>query len=60
MMHKGLLVHLHPTVWCLYICLQLSPEELCAPGDPGPVFIVLECPHEGFVDAVCENETFRR
>uniref|UniRef100_A0A803YIR1 Zinc phosphodiesterase ELAC protein 2 n=1 Tax=Meleagris gallopavo TaxID=9103 RepID=A0A803YIR1_MELGA len=39
---------------------ELSPEELCAPGDPGPVFIVLECPHEGFVDAVCENETFRR
>uniref|UniRef100_A0A8C3LBK7 Zinc phosphodiesterase ELAC protein 2 n=1 Tax=Chrysolophus pictus TaxID=9089 RepID=A0A8C3LBK7_CHRPC len=39
---------------------ELSPEELCTPGDPGPVFIVLECPHEGFVDAVCENETFRR
>uniref|UniRef100_A0A8B9VZQ2 Zinc phosphodiesterase ELAC protein 2 n=1 Tax=Anas zonorhyncha TaxID=75864 RepID=A0A8B9VZQ2_9AVES len=39
---------------------ELSPEELCTPTDPGPVFIVLECPHEGFVDAVCENETFRR
>ncbi|NXK84274.1 RNZ2 protein, partial [Amazona guildingii] len=39
---------------------ELFPEELCAPGDPGPVFIVLECPHEGFVDAVCDNETFRR
>uniref|UniRef100_A0A8C8BE30 Zinc phosphodiesterase ELAC protein 2 n=1 Tax=Otus sunia TaxID=257818 RepID=A0A8C8BE30_9STRI len=39
---------------------ELSPEELCTPADPGPVFIVLECPHEGFVDAVCENETFRR
>uniref|UniRef100_A0A8B9CQ05 Zinc phosphodiesterase ELAC protein 2 n=1 Tax=Anser brachyrhynchus TaxID=132585 RepID=A0A8B9CQ05_9AVES len=39
---------------------ELSPEELCTPPDPGPVFIVLECPHEGFVDAVCENETFRR
>ncbi|NXN30932.1 RNZ2 protein, partial [Nycticryphes semicollaris] len=39
---------------------ELCPEELCTPPDPGPVFIVLECPHEGFVDAVCENETFRR
>ncbi|XP_067164290.1 zinc phosphodiesterase ELAC protein 2 isoform X2 [Apteryx mantelli] len=39
---------------------ELLPEELCTPTDPGPVFIVLECPHEGFVDAVCENDTFRR
>ncbi|NXP55944.1 RNZ2 protein, partial [Heliornis fulica] len=39
---------------------ELFPEELCTPTDPGPVFIVLECPHEGFVDAICENETFRR
>uniref|UniRef100_A0A663EDV6 Zinc phosphodiesterase ELAC protein 2 n=1 Tax=Aquila chrysaetos chrysaetos TaxID=223781 RepID=A0A663EDV6_AQUCH len=38
----------------------LFPEELCTPADPGPVFIVLECPHEGFVDAICENETFQR
>ncbi|XP_062447698.1 zinc phosphodiesterase ELAC protein 2 isoform X2 [Rhea pennata] len=39
---------------------ELLPEELCTPTDPGPVFIVLECPHKGFVDAVCENDTFRR
>nr|XP_054501089.1 zinc phosphodiesterase ELAC protein 2 isoform X3 [Agelaius phoeniceus] len=39
---------------------ELFPEELCTPTDPGPVFLVLECPHEGFVDAVCENETFQR
>ncbi|NXY17827.1 RNZ2 protein, partial [Atrichornis clamosus] len=39
---------------------ELLPEELCTPTDPGPVFLVLECPHEGFVDAVCENETLRR
>ncbi|XP_066188238.1 zinc phosphodiesterase ELAC protein 2 [Sylvia atricapilla] len=39
---------------------ELLPEELCTPTDPGPVFLVLECPHEGFVDAVCQNETFRR
>ncbi|XP_015280375.1 PREDICTED: zinc phosphodiesterase ELAC protein 2 isoform X2 [Gekko japonicus] len=34
-------------------------EELCTPPDPGAVFIVVECPHEGFVDAVCENATLR-
>ncbi|NWW71347.1 RNZ2 protein, partial [Climacteris rufus] len=39
---------------------ELFPEELCTPTDPGPVFLVLECPHKGFVDAVCENETFQR
>ncbi|NXH09446.1 RNZ2 protein, partial [Bucco capensis] len=39
---------------------ELFPEELCTPPDPGPVFLVLECPHEGFVDAVCANETFQR
>ncbi|XP_064007236.1 zinc phosphodiesterase ELAC protein 2 [Pogoniulus pusillus] len=39
---------------------ELSPEELCTPGDPGPVFLVLECPHQGFLDAICENETFQR
>ncbi|NXX30645.1 RNZ2 protein, partial [Nicator chloris] len=39
---------------------ELFPEELCTPTDPGPVFLVLECPHQGFVDAVCQNETFQR
>uniref|UniRef100_A0A674JCZ1 Zinc phosphodiesterase ELAC protein 2 n=1 Tax=Terrapene triunguis TaxID=2587831 RepID=A0A674JCZ1_9SAUR len=39
---------------------EILPEEVCTPPDPGPVFIVVECPHEGFVDAVCENDTFRR
>ncbi|NXN18025.1 RNZ2 protein, partial [Indicator maculatus] len=39
---------------------ELSPEELCTPADPGPVFLVLECPHQGFLDAICENETFQR
>ncbi|NXA07648.1 RNZ2 protein, partial [Sapayoa aenigma] len=45
---------------CTYEGRELFPEELCTPPDPGPVFLVLECPHEGFVGAVCENETFRR
>ncbi|XP_030317791.1 zinc phosphodiesterase ELAC protein 2 [Calypte anna] len=39
---------------------ELFPEELCTPADPGPVFIVLECPHQGFVDAICENQNFQR
>uniref|UniRef100_A0A8C3T5R7 Zinc phosphodiesterase ELAC protein 2 n=1 Tax=Chelydra serpentina TaxID=8475 RepID=A0A8C3T5R7_CHESE len=39
---------------------EILPEEVCTPPDPGPVFIVVECPHEGFVDAICENDTFRR
>ncbi|XP_067403847.1 zinc phosphodiesterase ELAC protein 2 isoform X2 [Emydura macquarii macquarii] len=39
---------------------EIRPEEVCTPPEPGPVFIVVECPHEGFVDAICENETFRR
>ncbi|KAM7145362.1 zinc phosphodiesterase ELAC protein 2 [Macrochelys suwanniensis] len=39
---------------------EILPEEVCTPPDPGLVFIVVECPREGFVDAVCENDTFRR
>ncbi|KAH1182653.1 zinc phosphodiesterase ELAC protein 2 isoform X1 [Mauremys mutica] len=39
---------------------EILPEEVCTPPDPGSVFIVVECPHEGFVDAVCENDTFCR
>lgn len=58
MMPEGLRVRLDCPV--IFVYLQLHPEELCTPTDPGPVFIVLECPHEGFVDALCENETFRR
>uniref|UniRef100_A0A8D2PC32 Zinc phosphodiesterase ELAC protein 2 n=1 Tax=Zosterops lateralis melanops TaxID=1220523 RepID=A0A8D2PC32_ZOSLA len=49
----------HPDLVTAFLC-KLFPEELCTPTDPGPVFLVLECPHEGFVDAVCQNETFRR
>uniref|UniRef100_A0A8C8RQ88 Zinc phosphodiesterase ELAC protein 2 n=1 Tax=Pelusios castaneus TaxID=367368 RepID=A0A8C8RQ88_9SAUR len=39
---------------------EILPEEVCTPPDPTSVFIVVECPHEGFVDAICENDTFRR
>ncbi|XP_075435752.1 zinc phosphodiesterase ELAC protein 2 isoform X2 [Ascaphus truei] len=39
---------------------QILPEDVCTATDPGPAFIVVECPSEDFVDAVCENEVFRR
>ncbi|CAI5766249.1 phosphodiesterase ELAC 2 isoform X1 [Podarcis lilfordi] len=39
---------------------EILAEEICTPTDPGAVFIIVECPHEGFIDAVCENDTLRR
>lgn len=49
-------------VVCIDLCilLQILAEELCTPPEPSIVFIVLECPHEGFIDAVCENSTLLR
>ncbi|XP_066472376.1 zinc phosphodiesterase ELAC protein 2 [Tiliqua scincoides] len=38
---------------------EILAEEICTPQDPGAVFIIVECPHEGFVDAVCENTTLQ-
>ncbi|KAJ7316154.1 hypothetical protein JRQ81_002316 [Phrynocephalus forsythii] len=38
---------------------EILPEEICTPVDPEAVFLVVECPHEGFVDAVCENATLK-
>nr|XP_008102469.1 PREDICTED: zinc phosphodiesterase ELAC protein 2 [Anolis carolinensis] len=38
---------------------EILAEEICTPTDPGAVFIIVECPHEGFVDAVCENDTLK-
>ncbi|XP_061472516.1 zinc phosphodiesterase ELAC protein 2 isoform X2 [Rhineura floridana] len=39
---------------------EILAEEVCTPTDPGAVFIIVECPHEGFVDAICENSTLQR
>ncbi|OBS82135.1 hypothetical protein A6R68_23875 [Neotoma lepida] len=39
---------------------EIAPEELCTPSDPGPVFIVVECPDEGFIQPICDNDTFKR
>ncbi|KAM6904781.1 zinc phosphodiesterase ELAC protein 2 [Xenentodon cancila] len=39
---------------------EIRPEQVCTPTDPGPVFVVLECPSEEFVGAVCANQQLRR
>ncbi|KAL1779395.1 zinc phosphodiesterase ELAC protein 2 [Sigmodon hispidus] len=39
---------------------EIAAEELCTPPDPGPAFIVVECPDEGFIQPICDNDTFRR
>ncbi|XP_008292054.1 zinc phosphodiesterase ELAC protein 2 isoform X2 [Stegastes partitus] len=39
---------------------EIRPEQVCTPTDPGPVFIVVECPSEEFVDAVVTNQQLRR
>ncbi|XP_022054141.2 zinc phosphodiesterase ELAC protein 2 isoform X2 [Acanthochromis polyacanthus] len=39
---------------------EIRPEQVCTPTDPGPVFMVVECPSEEFVDAVCANQQLRR
>ncbi|XP_012868563.1 PREDICTED: zinc phosphodiesterase ELAC protein 2 [Dipodomys ordii] len=39
---------------------EILAEELCTPPDPGLAFIVVECPDEGFIQPICENDTFKR
>uniref|UniRef100_A0A8C4TMN3 Zinc phosphodiesterase ELAC protein 2 n=1 Tax=Erpetoichthys calabaricus TaxID=27687 RepID=A0A8C4TMN3_ERPCA len=39
---------------------EILPEDVCTPTDPGPVFIVVECPSEEFIDPVCNNEHLNR
>lgn len=39
---------------------QIRPEQVCTPTDPGPVFVIAECPSEEFVEAVCTNRQLRR
>ncbi|KAF3699769.1 Zinc phosphodiesterase ELAC protein 2 [Channa argus] len=39
---------------------EIRPEQVCTPIDPGPVFIVVECPSEEFVEAVFTNQQLRR
>ncbi|XP_067237338.1 zinc phosphodiesterase ELAC protein 2 isoform X1 [Chanodichthys erythropterus] len=39
---------------------EIQPEELCTPADPGPVFIVVDCPSEDFIQPLCTNHTIQR
>ncbi|XP_051987967.1 zinc phosphodiesterase ELAC protein 2 [Xyrauchen texanus] len=39
---------------------EIRPEELCTPADPGPVFIVLDCPSEEFIEPLCTNPVLQR
>lgn len=39
---------------------EIRPEEVCTPADPGPTFLVLECPSREFIQPVCENEQLQK
>ncbi|XP_041854333.1 zinc phosphodiesterase ELAC protein 2 isoform X3 [Melanotaenia boesemani] len=39
---------------------EIRPEQVCTPTDPGPVFIIVECPSEEFVEAIVANSQLRR
>uniref|UniRef100_A0A673X7D0 Zinc phosphodiesterase ELAC protein 2 n=1 Tax=Salmo trutta TaxID=8032 RepID=A0A673X7D0_SALTR len=44
----------------LMVVLQIHPEEVCTPTDPGPAFIVVECPSEEFVQPICIHQQLSR
>uniref|UniRef100_A0A671RSC8 Zinc phosphodiesterase ELAC protein 2 n=1 Tax=Sinocyclocheilus anshuiensis TaxID=1608454 RepID=A0A671RSC8_9TELE len=39
---------------------EIRPEELCTPADPGPVFTVVDCPSEDFIQPLCTNHILQR
>uniref|UniRef100_UPI00398F1774 zinc phosphodiesterase ELAC protein 2 n=1 Tax=Pristiophorus japonicus TaxID=55135 RepID=UPI00398F1774 len=39
---------------------EIRPEQVCTPTDPGPTFLVLECPSKEFIEPICENEQLKR
>uniref|UniRef100_A0AAY5E9R0 Zinc phosphodiesterase ELAC protein 2 n=1 Tax=Electrophorus electricus TaxID=8005 RepID=A0AAY5E9R0_ELEEL len=34
---------------------EIHPAEVCTPSDPGPVFLVIDCPSEEFLQPLCTN-----
>ncbi|XP_047428804.1 zinc phosphodiesterase ELAC protein 2 isoform X2 [Mugil cephalus] len=44
----------------MYEGKEIRPEQVCTPTDPGPVFIVVECPSEEFVKPVGSNQQLAR
>ncbi|KAL4658257.1 zinc phosphodiesterase ELAC protein 2 isoform X2 [Arapaima gigas] len=39
---------------------EIRPEEVCTAGDPGPAFIVVECPSQRFVQSLCTSDVLNR
>ncbi|XP_012681292.1 zinc phosphodiesterase ELAC protein 2 [Clupea harengus] len=39
---------------------EIHPEEVCTPADPGPVFMVVDCPSEEFIQPLCNNQQLQR
>lgn len=44
----------------MYEGREIRPEQVCSPTDPGPVFVIIDCPSEEFVEAVCTNQQLQR
>nr|XP_008197361.1 PREDICTED: ribonuclease Z, mitochondrial isoform X2 [Tribolium castaneum] len=38
----------------------VKASDVCEPDDPGPVFIVLECPSEEYLDSLIDCEEFKK
>ncbi|XP_018335191.1 ribonuclease Z, mitochondrial isoform X2 [Agrilus planipennis] len=34
--------------------------DVCEPNDPGPIFIVIDCPSEDYIDSLLNNDRFRK
>uniref|UniRef100_A0AAY5ELK7 Zinc phosphodiesterase ELAC protein 2 n=1 Tax=Electrophorus electricus TaxID=8005 RepID=A0AAY5ELK7_ELEEL len=39
---------------------EIHPAEVCTPSDPGPVFLVIDCPSEEFLQPLCTNPVLGR
>ncbi|KAL7826657.1 hypothetical protein AOLI_G00318660 [Acnodon oligacanthus] len=39
---------------------EIQPEEVCTPTDPGPVFLVIDCPSAQFIQPLCTNDVLQR
>ncbi|XP_022916728.1 ribonuclease Z, mitochondrial isoform X2 [Onthophagus taurus] len=38
----------------------VQPTDVCEPDDPGPIFIVIDCPSEEYLDSLLENMKLKR
>ena len=39
---------------------EIRPEQVLTPTEPGPAFLIVECPSKEFLKAVCSNEQLGR